>query len=64
MPGGGEGEEDGGAGEEVKFEEEVELLCQEEVEEDEGYGEDEADESFGEDVGGHDGGEGEAGEEA
>ena len=56
-------EEDGGACEEVEFEEEVELFGDGEVEEDEGDGEDEADEALGEDVQGHDGGEGEAGEE-
>ncbi len=62
MPGGGDGEEDGGAWEEVEFEEEAELVGEGEVEEDEGDGEDEADEALGEDVEGHDGGEGEAGE--
>ena len=63
VPGGGDGEEDGGAWEEVEFEEEAELVGDGEVEEDEADGEDEADESLGEDVEGHDGGEGEAGEE-
>ena len=61
VPGGGDGEEDGGACEEMEFEEETELFCDGEVEDDEADGEDEADESLGEDVEGHDGGEGEAG---
>ena len=62
VPRGCEDEEDGGACEEVEFEEEVELFCYGQVEKDEGDGEDEAYEAFGQDVQGHDGGEGEAGE--
>ena len=57
VPGGGEGEEDGCACEEVEFEEEVELFCYREVEENEANGEDQAYEALGEDVQGHDYGE-------
>ena len=63
VPGSGDEEEDGGACEEMEFEEEMELFGDREVEQDEGDGEDESDEALGEDVEGHDGGEGEAGEE-
>ena len=63
VPGGGDGEEDGGAGEEVELWEQAKLAGEGEVEEDKAEGEDESDEALGEEVEGHDGGEGEAGEE-
>ena len=63
VPGRGDDEEDGGACQEVEFEQEVELFCDCKVEQDEPDGEDEADQALGEDVQGHDCGEGHAGEE-
>ena len=50
MPRRGDEEEDCGAGQEVEFEEEMELFCDREIEEDESYGEDQAYEAFGQDV--------------
>ena len=62
MPGGGDGQEDQGGGDEVEFREETQLARDEEVEEDEAEREDQADEALGEEIEGGDGGEDEAGE--